>query len=86
MKVQKLWFTDELLFIETINGETFSQPLQHYPRLRRASPQQRAVWKQSCDGLHWETIDEDISFESFFYDDNDPLVVHAVDAFACSPQ
>jgi hypothetical protein len=79
MNIQKLWFTDELLYIETISGEIFSQPLQHYPRLKQASPQQRAAWIQSCEGLHWEAIDEDISFESFFYDDHDPLVVHAAD-------
>jgi hypothetical protein len=79
MKIQKLWFTDEQLCIETTKGEIFSQCLRHYPRLRRASPQQRSVWKQSPEGLHWEAIDEDISFESFFYDDNDPLVVHAAD-------
>ena len=30
MKVQKLWFADEQLFIETTNGEIFSQLLAHF--------------------------------------------------------
>jgi hypothetical protein len=82
MKVRKLWFSGEQLFIETAKGEIFTQPLQHYPRLHRASARQRAAWEQTCEGLHWEAIDEDISFESFFYDDNDPQVVRATEALA----
>jgi len=27
-------------------------------------------------GLHWENLDEDISFESFTWVDNDPLTLY----------
>ena len=30
-------------------------------------------------GLNWETIDEDISFESFHWPDNDPLRLYHQD-------
>ena len=73
MKVNKLWFSDERLFIETNKNEVLSQLLRFYPRLKNATNAQRKKWKQSYGGLHWELIDEDISFESFHWSDNDPL-------------
>ena len=73
MKVIKLWFSDERLFIETNKKEVLSQQLRFYPRLNKATNAQREKWKQSYGGLHWETIDEDISFESFHWSDNDPF-------------
>ena len=73
MKVTQLWFSDERLFIETGKKEILSQLLHFYPRLKNATNEQRMDWKQSYGGLHWEAIDEDISFESFHWSDNDPL-------------
>ena len=73
MKVNKLWFSNERLFIETDKNKVLSQPLLYYPRLRNATDIQRKHWEQSYGGLHWLSIDEDISFESFNWPDNDPL-------------
>ena len=33
----------------------------------RATPEERADCELWEDGIHWEQIDEDISFESFYY-------------------
>jgi hypothetical protein len=55
----------------------YAQPLSDYPRLSRATSEQKAKWKLSNVGIHWEEIDEDVSFESFFYEKDDPLVVKA---------
>ena len=74
--IKKLWFADERIFIETTQGKVQSQPMRFFPRLRQATEQQRADWTQSRFGLHWEKIDEDISFESFTWDDNDPLTLY----------
>jgi hypothetical protein len=73
MKVIKLWFSNERLFIETNKKEVLSQQLRFYPRLKKATDTQRKEWKQSYGGLHWKAIDEDISFDSFHWPDNDPL-------------
>jgi len=73
MKVIKLWFSDERLFIENSKKEVLSQLLRFYPRLKKATDAQREKWEQSYGGLHWKEIDEDISFESFHWSDNDPL-------------
>jgi hypothetical protein len=73
--IEKIEFDKGNLFVYTGNNEKFSQPLSDYPRLERASEEQKSNWKLSNIGIHWEEIDEDISFESFFYDKNDPLIV-----------
>jgi len=74
--VTNLWFNDGRIFIETANGEVRSQPMQFFPRLRQATELQREEWTESHFGLHWEKIDEDISFESFTWADNDPLTLY----------
>jgi hypothetical protein len=74
--INKLWFDDERIFIETADGEVRSQPMRFFPRLRYATDMQRAEWTESHFGLHWEKIDEDISFESFSWDDGDPLTLY----------
>jgi len=74
--VKKLWFDDERIFLETIDGEIQSQPMRFFPRLRQATDLQRSEWIESHFGLHWEKIDEDVSFESFGWDDNDPKTLY----------
>ena len=73
--VSKLWFDNERIFIEIADGKIQSQPIRFFPRLQCATDIQRAEWTESRFGLHWEKIDEDISFESFTWDDNDSLTL-----------
>ena len=68
-------FDNDNLFLSAENKNVFAQPLSDYPRLRKATEEQKAKWKLSNVGIHWEEIDEDVSFESFLYDKDDPLVV-----------
>jgi len=70
--IKNLWFTDKRIYIENVNGEVFSQPIHFFPKLSKATDEQRTEWNESFFGLHWENLDEDISFESFTWDDNDP--------------
>jgi hypothetical protein len=58
--IQKLWFADERIFIETSKGEISSQSMRFFPRLRQATETQRFEWTASHFGLHWKHIDEDI--------------------------
>jgi hypothetical protein len=73
--VNKLWFSNDRIYIETAQGYVQSQPMRFFPRLSRATDEQRSEWTESHFGLHWEKIDEDISFESFTWADNDPLTL-----------
>jgi hypothetical protein len=69
--VEKLWFTNDRIFIKTTGGDVQSQPLRFFSRLRNSSNSQRAEWSASPFGIHWNAIDEDISFESFTWPDTD---------------
>ena len=73
-KNAKVSFDKNNLFLRT-EKDVFVQSLSDYPRLRKATNEQKAKWKLSNIGIHWSEIDEDVSFESFFYEKNDPLVV-----------
>jgi len=77
--INKLWFDDERIYVESTSGEIQSQSLRFFPRLRQATAIQRSEWTTSYFGLHWDKIDEDISFESFTWGDNDPLTLYHQD-------
>lgn len=67
MKIKKIYFDQDRLFIETDEGRTKSQPLSFYPRLENATTKERNEYTISPFGIHWPRIDEDVSFESFDY-------------------
>ncbi len=56
-------FDDDNLWVDLADGRVISVPLAWFPRLAAASPDQRAQVVISARGLHWESIDEDISIE-----------------------
>ncbi len=53
------------LTVELADGRRVSAPLSWFPRLMRASPEQRAHWILLGDGrgVHWPDVDEDLSVE-----------------------
>ena len=73
MQIQKLWFVDEKIFILTDDGSQLWQSLLWYPRLLNATPEQRMDYEYDQIGIRWEEIDEDMSVESFLYDDPEPV-------------
>jgi hypothetical protein len=72
LTVKKLWFNDDKIFILTDDGQELWQSLLWYHRLQNATGEQRNTFTVSFSGIHWPEIDEDISFESFFYDNPEP--------------
>lgn len=54
---------DSSLTVDLADGRSISAPLAWYPRLLRATPEQRAIWEPSAGGygIHWPEIDEDLS-------------------------
>jgi hypothetical protein len=57
----KFRFDEERFWVELNDGRVLGAPLDWFPRLLRATAEQReAVWF-SPSGLHWDEIDEDIS-------------------------
>ena len=49
------------MWVEVTDGRTLGVPHAWFPRLLRATPDERSQVKLSRIGLHWEAIDEDIS-------------------------
>lgn len=72
MKITEIWFDKENIYGRDENGREYSQSLLWYPRLRRASDEERNNYTFGLGGIHWRALDEDISFESFEYEDAEP--------------
>jgi len=58
--------TDDELIFTLVDGRKVSAPLEWFPRLLGATPQQRAKWRLIGGGvgIHWQDVDEDISVRS----------------------
>ena len=67
-RIIKVWFDSGRIIIKTDSGKTYSRPLQAFPRLLDATPEQRALYEIGLDGddIRWEGLDEDIHISSFF--------------------
>lgn len=72
MTIKKLWFEDKKIFIQTVDDRILWQSLLWYPRLINATGEERDHYRINRFGIRWENIDEDISFESFTYDEPEP--------------
>ena len=72
MQIQKLWFDDGKIFILTNEGKQLWQSLLWYPRLLHATHEQRMDYEYDQIGIRWKEIDEDMSVESFLYDNPEP--------------
>lgn len=86
MKIEKLWFDNERIFVTNENGETLSQSLKFYPRLLVATDAERENYEFEPFGIHWEQIDEDVSYESFYYEDTKEPRPGIQDAFLSHPE
>lgn len=72
MRISRIWFENDRIYILTDDGRTLWQSLLYYRRLREATDAQRAAYEIDGEGVHWESLDEDVSFESFEYDNPEP--------------
>jgi hypothetical protein len=55
-------FELEHMIVEYDDGRAVTVPLEWFPRLRKATPEERAHWRLIAGGIgfHWPDIDEDI--------------------------
>ena len=72
MKIVKIWFDDTYIYGENEDGKVFRQSLLWYPALMNASDIERTEYVFGMGGIHWRKLDEDVSFESFVYEDAEP--------------
>lgn len=62
----KVWFSKDMLFVHLLDGREIGVPLLWSPKLGKASEEQLNEWRLFGNGvgIHWESIDEDISISA----------------------
>lgn len=67
-KIEKVWFNNERIYLQTDAGETLNRPLEAFPVLKEASETDRNDFKigRFGDDIRWEKLDEDIHISSFY--------------------
>ncbi|MDR2025930.1 MAG: DUF2442 domain-containing protein [Prevotellaceae bacterium] len=85
--VKKVRFSENRIFIETEQGETYSRPLEAFPLLKDATESERNAFKigKFGDDIRWENLDEDIHIDSFFANE-EPKKNPIGDFFSAHPQ
>jgi hypothetical protein len=58
-----LEFRDGLLLVTLKDGRVIGTPLEWYPRLNNATPEQLENYELWAFGIHWEELDEDLSID-----------------------
>jgi len=58
---EALRFDADRMWIDLSDGRVIGVPLTWFPRLLHASPEERDVFELSRRGMHWPSLDEDIS-------------------------
>ena len=60
-----VWFDTDMLWVRLEDGRHIGTPLAYFPRLLRASAEERGAWVLSGGGrgIHWDSLDEDVSVE-----------------------
>jgi hypothetical protein len=63
IKATSVWFSNDMIFVRLDDGREIGTPLEWYPKLRDASKKDLENWKfiGKGIGIHWESIDEDLS-------------------------
>lgn len=72
-KIEKVWFENCRIFINTNQQRTLSRPLEAFPTLKDASDKERSDMRigRFGDDIHWDSLDEDLHISSF-YDTTEP--------------
>ena len=65
-KITKVWVDDTHVYAMTETGLTANYAFSQWPKLAKATREQREDYQLSYSGIHWPQIDEDLNFESMF--------------------
>jgi len=63
--IEKIWLTADAIWVRTTDGKEACEYFADYPRLKYATPEQRANYQADAFGISWPDLDEDLSFEGF---------------------
>jgi len=71
-RIEKIWFEGDYIYGLGDDSQVYKQSLLWYDRLRAATDEERNKYEFGLTGIHWRDLDEDISFESFTYEEAIP--------------
>jgi hypothetical protein len=59
----RVYVTEDTLTVDLEDGRTLAVPIEWFPRLVHATPDERGNWRLigRGEGIHWPALDEDIS-------------------------
>jgi hypothetical protein len=60
LRARAVEFTASELIVTLADGRKIATPLDWYPRLKAASPNERANYEIMPMGIHWPDLDEDL--------------------------
>ncbi len=65
-RADKIWFDQDNMWVLFTDGRQLSVPLAYFPRLQKATMEQRENFMMSGGGygIHWDELDEDIHVQS----------------------
>lgn len=66
--IEKVWLTDTAIWIRTTDGREAKEEFELFPRLKWATREQRESYELNHYGIHWDELDEDLSYEGFFHE------------------
>ena len=66
MKIEKVWFNNDYIFIKTDVGHIIGNPLIWFPVLLNATNDQRNNFEIGHFGIYWPDLNEDLGMNGFF--------------------
>lgn len=80
-RITKVCVDDTHVYAMTETGLTASYAFSQWPKLAKATKEQREDYQLSYSGIHWPKTDEDLNFESMFNDNGLCQITEAEDSF-----
>jgi hypothetical protein len=74
MKIEKIWVTDDAVWIMTEDGRAAFERFADYPILQNASDMERSNYVADAFGIHWPELDEDLCYDGFFREKEKPYL------------
>lgn len=80
VSAKRVHFDQDAMWVDLSDGRVIGVPLAWFPRLLRSSPEQLRQVRISSRGLHWESLDEDISIVGLLAGHRDLSTAHTTSA------
>lgn len=66
LRIKSVSFSGEMMIVRFSDGREIFVPMGYFPRLETANTAERERWSLIGRGLgvHWDTLDEDLSIEN----------------------